>query len=1174
MTEHFSKFGQVVKAVPNLKKGTCLIKFAHHSEAKLAKSKGKFVSEELVIGHIFYSKASPSRTKRKVDSVEAEELAAMGTGAAGFDTDIFGSTESRIKPAKKVFSLTKSLQPAQKPAAQKPAPVADNFNASKDASANECLRIMKQQATTDEERWKVLDARDKYIKIKFPKTQLRSGLEIEDMNLIGTCPDICPEKERYGRSAKNQLRWYEKIGGRLNHLTAVKEHSRSAADQDVPPPHELRPARVLDRTMNFLMCNIVDRIDHMSGTMEDWFNFISELNLGGCVPADPWSQFYVDGDGRTEETVGDWYEYMWSVTRAIRKDITQQNLSDLVSVSIVEKCSRFHIFCAERLIEESAFNFDRKLNDENLTKCLRTLKHMYHDLREAGTHCPNECEFRAYDVLMNLNEGDTLREIQALPKEIQENPKVKFALECFKALESNNYIKFFKLVKKAEYLEACLMKRYFYQVRRLALEIVLKAFVPGKNLIEIPVSKICHWLAFESDMDCAKFFRLHGVESEDGIFFMERASLMYPENPPPMIRSKLLIESKKLVSYGEVVNGGPLGENPYLEYFPHDSFNDAGFLKTESYDGKDQIVMMTEEEIRQAEVEEARRQHHLVVAEDLISELEEDILDEEIEKVSDTVLQDIEDEKNSVDLFETLKEEAIEEMLQSVSKEVLKKAKNDLIALKLVEEERAQAEADVCAEIIDNWTMDLIKDVAEEKMKEVYSERKLQNYLKHASKFADDAIDKFVAENVVEIAKEVHAEMEKEEATKVELFAKNMKIKMTRKVFREWKRLASKTRRQKEVIVNFPSTAANLPIEKQNERLGGKIPRSKVPIGNVLSRRKEIDIMMQTKDLELCFTENAILEPFNLVEMMKDCNTNKTFLKMIFATPDLADAGPGHVGKRSQESGSTHPESSSSLYKPLVEMIKRKFRNAVNLEKENMSVCVKDVDASEISKIKSGCGHREDVFGGVNAILFACLDGIETIEESRDRLHELLQLKSTILAAPLLVLSSYGLEETSSGLGLQQLLSSGLVAHYNVVQVTPGLFNIDQIVRINQSIGHLIKLAPQDLAPGFAQSSFTDFVEDFFVGKVRSLLAWLTSTSFSNVIILDIFGLLLESRCEASRGPPPPERSRPRRHVQRRPGPSSRHPAGPRPGRGEIIKFIGSHHLRKSMHFRFLHIKE
>jgi hypothetical protein len=50
-------------------------------------------------------------------------------------------------------------------------------------------------------------------------------------------------------------------------------------------------------------------------------------------------------------------------------------------VSLVEKCARFHIFCAERLCQEDAHDFDPKLNNENLTKCLQSLKHMYHDLR-------------------------------------------------------------------------------------------------------------------------------------------------------------------------------------------------------------------------------------------------------------------------------------------------------------------------------------------------------------------------------------------------------------------------------------------------------------------------------------------------------------------------------------------------------------------------------------------------------------------------------------------------------------------------------------------------------------------------------------------------------------------------------------------------------------------------
>ena len=58
------------------------------------------------------------------------------------------------------------------------------------------------------------------------------------------------------------------------------------------------------------------------------------------------------GFASTGENVGDWFEYIWSMTRAIRKDITQQDLKDPVTVELVEKCARFHIVCSERLIEE------------------------------------------------------------------------------------------------------------------------------------------------------------------------------------------------------------------------------------------------------------------------------------------------------------------------------------------------------------------------------------------------------------------------------------------------------------------------------------------------------------------------------------------------------------------------------------------------------------------------------------------------------------------------------------------------------------------------------------------------------------------------------------------------------------------------------------------------------
>ncbi len=156
----------------------------------------------------------------------------------------------------------------------------------------------------------------------------------------------------------------------------------------------------------------------------------------------------------SNESIGDWFEYIWSTTRAIRKDITQQSLNkDPQAVDLMEKCARFHIMCAERLIEANSQDFERKLNDENLTKCIQTLKHMYYDMSLESVTCPNEAEFRTYDVLMNLNDGDTLRNIQTLALEVRTSPSIKFAIDALTAVNNNNYVRFFKLVKQATLLQ-------------------------------------------------------------------------------------------------------------------------------------------------------------------------------------------------------------------------------------------------------------------------------------------------------------------------------------------------------------------------------------------------------------------------------------------------------------------------------------------------------------------------------------------------------------------------------------------------------------------------------------------------------------------------------------------------------------------------------------------------
>lgn len=109
--------------------------------------------------------------------------------------------------------------------------------------------------------------------------------------------------------------------------------------------------------------------------------------------------------------VSEWYHFLWDRTRAIRKDITQQELCCQGAVELVEQCSRFHIYCSARLVGEEPSVFDQKINTENLTKCLQTLKYMYHDLQVKNEYCPNESEFRAYVILLNMNDGNFMWEV-------------------------------------------------------------------------------------------------------------------------------------------------------------------------------------------------------------------------------------------------------------------------------------------------------------------------------------------------------------------------------------------------------------------------------------------------------------------------------------------------------------------------------------------------------------------------------------------------------------------------------------------------------------------------------------------------------------------------------------------------------------------------------------------
>ncbi|GLV46180.1 xmas [Carabus blaptoides fortunei] len=410
----------------------------------------------------------------------------------------------------------------------------------------ELFKVLMTVAQTSEEKYHVLDARDKLIRLgtKSMRNLANAG------RTVGTCTDMCPEKERLHREWQHQVAVYEQANGcksRLNHAVAIKQYSRSSADQVSPLAHELRPVEVLQMTMGYLLHRIMDLPD------------TPDVNLA------------------------EWYHFVWDRTRGIRKDITQQELCSLSSVTLVEQCARFHIHCSARLIAEESSVFGEQINTENLTNCLQTLKHMYHDLAlfESQVKCANEPEFRAYIILVNLNDANFMWEVQQLPSWIQQSREIKFALEVYSALDKNNYVKFFKLVRLTTYFNACVLLRYFNQIRLKVLRIIMKSYSPRRPYTAFPIAKLTNLLAFENEQNTRTFMKYCGLQltRENTHVLLDYHMFQPPDIPFSLERAINVIESKRTTSVGEAICGHSLPETTFLQHIPYDSFNANGRLK-------------------------------------------------------------------------------------------------------------------------------------------------------------------------------------------------------------------------------------------------------------------------------------------------------------------------------------------------------------------------------------------------------------------------------------------------------------------------------------------------------------------------------------------------------------------------------------------------------------------
>lgn len=329
--------------------------------------------------------------------------------------------------------------------------------------------------------------------------------------IIGYCPDMCPEQERAERERKGDLDQYERLDGDRNHTTeslAVKKYTRTAEREAAL----IRPMEILQKTMGYLL-NLLNQ------PYDDKF-----LGL---------------------------YNFLWDRMRAIRMDLRMQHIFNLGAITMLEQMIRLHIIAMHELCEYTkgegfSEGFDAHLNIEQMNKTSVELFQLYDDHRKKGTEVPTEREFRGYYALLKLDKhpgykvepSELSLDLAKMTPGIRQTAEVLFARDVARACRTGNFIAFFRLVRKASYLQACLMHAHFGKLRTQALAALYSGL---QNNQGIPVSQVAKWLGMEEE-NMEDLLGYHGfsIKEFEEPYMVKERQFLNPDNEYPLRCSRIV----------------------------------------------------------------------------------------------------------------------------------------------------------------------------------------------------------------------------------------------------------------------------------------------------------------------------------------------------------------------------------------------------------------------------------------------------------------------------------------------------------------------------------------------------------------------------------------------------------------------------------------------------------
>ncbi|KAL9271008.1 SAC3 family protein B-like protein [Drosera capensis] len=342
--------------------------------------------------------------------------------------------------------------------------------------------------------------------------------------IVGSCPDMCPESERAERERKGDLDQYERVDGDRNQTSksiAVKKYNRTAERE----AELIRPLPILQKTMGHLL-NLLDQ------QYDDSF-----LGL---------------------------YNFLWDRMRAVRMDLRMQHIFNLEAITMLEQMIRLHIIAMHELCEYTkgegfSEGFDAHLNIEQMNKTSVELFQLYDDHRKKGLHVPTEKEFRGYYALLKLDKhpgykvepAELSLDLAKMTPEIRQTQEVLFAREVAR---TGNFIAFFRLARKATYLQACLMHAHFSKLRTQALASLHSGLQNNQGL---PVAHVAKWLGMEGE-DIESLLDYHGfsIKEFEEPYMVKDGSFLNSDQDYLTLRSVLVHSKKSEVIVDDVLYSG------------------------------------------------------------------------------------------------------------------------------------------------------------------------------------------------------------------------------------------------------------------------------------------------------------------------------------------------------------------------------------------------------------------------------------------------------------------------------------------------------------------------------------------------------------------------------------------------------------------------------------------